>query len=132
MNIHDKTITHRLYGEDSWSNARKTILAAVFKHMYRLSKPVLQHFEGDLFHDALWLHANVTGPGVIFYGFNNSGTAIDFDLRSVAIQGRDYIYRLDLRYTFGFGETEYHDDARCTWFLDVTELDRIDIMELTK
>jgi hypothetical protein len=54
--------------------------AETFGRLIGITRPILAFYCSDLYHDARWIHDNVTGPDVTFYfGVRESGTSIGFD-----------------------------------------------------
>lgn len=52
----------------------------VFGRLIQLAGPVVKHYHSDLYHDSVWLAANVTGNRFEFwFSFNESGTHIGTD-----------------------------------------------------
>lgn len=49
----------------------------VFGELVKLASPVLAAYHSDLYHDAIWLEANLKGVELtFFFGFDESGTNI--------------------------------------------------------
>lgn len=69
------TGTHRLWG---WSETfdATALHQRIFGYLVQLATPVVKEYHGDLFHDAMWLRENLTGPGAFLYCVRHSGTHI--------------------------------------------------------
>lgn len=53
------------------------VASLVFGELVKLTAPVLQAYHSDLYHDALWLSANLKGRSVTFpYSYDNCGTSL--------------------------------------------------------
>lgn len=64
-------------GSCATASNKTAVLAALFGHMVRIAAPIVEHYRGDLFHDARWLDANVDGPRSFVWRPYDSGTWID-------------------------------------------------------
>lgn len=68
----------------------------VFGELVKLTLPVLRHYHGDLYNDALWINANMYaeqgGAYVFFYGVRDTGTNIGTHEEHVSGSG-NRVYR---------------------------------------
>jgi hypothetical protein len=73
-----------------------SILSGIFREMFRRAVPVVKFYEGDLFHDALWIKANIAGPSEdrqgFYYGVRDTGTSIGFDESLVSYSNKITYY----------------------------------------
>lgn len=75
------------------------VRSLLFGELVKLATPVLEHYHSDLYRDAGWVRTEVTGPMVIFYGADDSGTAIGDE------SALDYITRRNVwRVQLGHGQ----------------------------
>ena len=75
------------------------VAALVFGELVKLTAPVLIAYQCDLYHDALWLSANLKGTEYEFpYSFDQSGTSLIVD-PPIAI--REHAYRIRVCVTEG-------------------------------
>ncbi len=75
MTTRARTGTRLLY--ISHATDVRPALSLMFGELVKLAAPVLTHFHGDLYHDALWLHQHVTGDTFTFYwSVRATGTTI--------------------------------------------------------
>lgn len=78
----DTILKKRLYGfTQDWADAKGPVLAGVFGELVKLAAPVVMHYVGDLWHDAMWLD-KLQGPGRFYFSVREYGTSIgeNFDL----------------------------------------------------
>ncbi len=103
------TLDEQLYG----------VTPALFHELATLAWPVVEHYRGDLYHDAHWLDHFVSGypswKGAMddvcthfFYGVRQSGTSIGTDPRYVAINS-DKMYEITLTNDDGKWDVEIED-----------------------
>lgn len=64
-----------VYG-GSWKESEYSIRAMLFSRMLDLAEGRIKHYSSDLFHDALWLERNITGPMGFDWIARESGTFI--------------------------------------------------------
>jgi hypothetical protein len=88
-------------------------LATAFGHLLALADGVIEHYRGDLFHDALWMEKHLHDAGGMFYWAPRlTGTAIGTDrdlvLRSTGTSRP--IYRCNI-YAIG--------DRGDRWYMDI-------------
>lgn len=79
----------------------------LFAHLVRRAFGVIEHYHGDLFHDAMWLKENVHGRDARFYwSVRETGTSIGIDPYLVALLGghEDCLWQIDV-----------HLDERGNW-----------------
>jgi hypothetical protein len=67
---------HSLCYDDNFST---TVLSGIFAQMVERSRDVVEHYVGDLFHDAEWLRTYVTGPVVFYWTTREYGTYIGLE-----------------------------------------------------
>lgn len=70
--------THRLWGYSDTFDA-DNLHQRIFGFLVQMAAPVVKEYHGDLFHDAEWVRANVTGPneaGSFLFCVRHSGTNI--------------------------------------------------------
>ena len=78
-----------------WSLCHDGIKARLFGEMAKLATAELEQYHSDLFHDAMWIERNVTGPTQFRWSFDKWGTwTLPYDV--AAHSGRDvkYVIRL--------------------------------------
>ncbi len=76
--------TVRLFGQTStWAADEASVKALLFGHLANRAQPVVEHYRSDLYHDAMWLHEQVSGPTSFEWSCRQSGTHIGTDLRDV-------------------------------------------------
>jgi hypothetical protein len=84
-----KTLLNGSGGAVALRDARSLI----FGELVKLSAPVLEHYHGDLYHDAVWIMENIDTDAVTFYyAFNKTGTTIGTDRDYVAYSSRKHMY----------------------------------------
>lgn len=65
----------RLYGWiDDFAEGARPIRAILFGEMVRRATPIMEHFQSDLFHDAIWINENVNGVTAFDWLIRPSGT----------------------------------------------------------
>lgn len=105
--------THRLTGWDpDFDTIGTSVLALLFGHMVRRAIPVMQEFHSDLFHDAEWLRANVTGPTTFDWLVRPSGTNLA-ESATIGVkigpgEGAKF-YRITLTETHGQWDATFED-----------------------
>jgi hypothetical protein len=73
----------------------------VFAVLHQLTHERVQHYQGDYYHDALWIERHVpahVGRGVTFsfyYGARDTGTSIGDDFALVAI-GNEHVWEVQI------------------------------------
>lgn len=86
---------HFLCFEDGISYS---VRAKVFGVLVRLAAPIVDHYHGDLYHDAHWLDDHVEGPMHFYFGVRDTGTAIGTD-RDLIVKYNTDAWRIDLTVT---------------------------------
>lgn len=94
-----------------------TILAHLYGQMVKRAIPVVSHYLSDLFHDAEWLRAHVTGPTEFLWMVRESGT----QLGESAVTW-EYLSTSEPRVLYHVALTR----ERYTWRVTFTELIRVD------
>jgi hypothetical protein len=107
---------HRLMSQNA--DIPFTDTALVFCHMVRLAQPVMQAYQGDLYHDALWLHAHASSiPAeqvfTFYWVLDGMHTLIGLDRNDLSLSGA--MYRMTV--------CQEPDRPGC-WKLVVTTVDR--------
>lgn len=100
-----------VYGGD-WKDAESSIRAKVFGHMVELAHNRVKFYLSDLFHDAIWLKEEMTGPMSFEWITRESGTHIGEVCKYV----KDDDYSDVSRYRF-----EVLGDDRNRWILNIYE-----------
>lgn len=73
--IAEITLDKRLWG---WSEEINTSVKAIlFGELVSLAAPIQEHYQSDLYHDALWVNEFVTGPCTFWFSVGPWGTSID-------------------------------------------------------
>lgn len=85
-----------LRGTESWQDGCDSIRAALFGKLLDLAFPIVEHYRGDIFRDALWIDRHVNGPCRFFYGVRDTGTSIGFSQRDVAAMDGNETYSVTL------------------------------------
>ena len=67
--------TVRLWG---WGPLCETVRAKAFEQLYILGHDIVEHFQGDFYHDARWISEHVDGPTTFYWGCDDSGTCIGY------------------------------------------------------
>lgn len=62
--------------DDMTEDTLDSVRAAIFGVLVRLATDRVEAYQSDLYHDAIWLKANVSGPTLFFYGVRDTGTNI--------------------------------------------------------
>lgn len=57
-----------------WGDAVPSSL--IFGQLAKRAAPVIDRYHSDLYHDALWIEAEIHGPDVFFWGVDECGTAM--------------------------------------------------------
>lgn len=120
----NSAVTHRLVGWGVWSQIGEYVLPRLFGHLVALATPVVKEYHGDLFRDAEWLRATVTGPIEMDYVVRHHGTHLGevgaawnmarSYMDSPAMHGKtDRFYRLSLTV-----------DDRGEWSLTIQQVPR--------
>lgn len=87
------------------------LASAVFGEMIKLSAPIVAHYHGDLYHDAMWLSEFLTGQRLDFaWSFDGNGTNIGTD-ESLVLRRRVWV-RFTVTATNGNGVVEYDVSSR--------------------
>ncbi len=107
--------THRLVGWGTFEDLRESILARLFGHMVVLAQPVVEEYHSDLFHDASWLRANVTGETEFEFVVRTSGTNLGVSAKYAATSPGAVLYTMTLR-----AETR-GGSSNADWYLDIAE-----------
>lgn len=100
-----------VYGGE-WKDAESSIRAKVFGHMVELAQNRVNYYKSDLFHDALWLKGEMTGPMSFEWIARESGTHIGEVCRYV----KDDDWSDLARYRF-----EILGDEKSRWILNIYE-----------
>lgn len=95
------TKTFLRYGSGDDAEYIESVRAALFGELVKLATPLVEHYHGDVYHDAIWVQANVTGPMEFFFGADDCGTAIGTDLGYVAMS-RKQVWHVNLTRDYRF------------------------------
>jgi hypothetical protein len=72
-----------------------SVRAALFGVLVQLAAPVVEHYQGDLYHDVHWIDRHVTGPASFYYGVRDTGTGIGSD-RQLVTDHNTQAWQIDL------------------------------------
>lgn len=100
-----------VYGGE-WKDAESSIRAKVFGHLVELSRDRVKFYQSDLFHDAIWLKEEMTGPMSFEWIARESGTHIG----EVCQYVKDDEFTNCTRYRF-----EVLGDEKNRWILTIYE-----------
>lgn len=111
--IWNKMTTHNLCSGSNWSDCESTICSTVFGRMLDIAQDTLKAYRSDLFHDAIWLQANLTGPMSFDWIVRDSGTHIGEVVQHINQDEwfNSAKYRFDIREEGSYGR----------WMLDIYE-----------
>lgn len=104
-----KTRTINLGYDTGKTHITESVRAMVFGELIRLVRPVLEAYESDLYHDALWLQTfanDMRSEITFYYSFNNSGTSIGVERTYLT---REHKYRMTIRVHDGKSDLEIVD-----------------------
>lgn len=90
----------------------KPLLSLLFAELVKRSACV-EHYHGDLFHDALWLNEHMTGEGAFYWLAHESGTHIGTDSTLVR-----YLHETDPMFCFVISQ----DPRLGVWHADIITL----------
>lgn len=68
--------------------------APLFGKLVALAFPILERYQSDLYHDALWIEQNVEGPMTFYFSCDESGTMIGLDFARVS--NRENVWKVEL------------------------------------
>jgi hypothetical protein len=88
-----------------------SVKGLLFAKLAEKAVPIVKHYLGDLYHDAAWLDAHVTGPCTFYYSVRLTGTSIGENASLVEI-GAYKMWRVTLDHT-----------ASGFWASDMTEIE---------
>lgn len=57
-----------------WADAKSYLAQRIFGSLVALSQPVLERYQGDLYHDAVWIHKCDVAPSEFWFAVRNQGT----------------------------------------------------------
>lgn len=110
--VWNKLDTNTLQWGGSWADAQSTIRAVLFGTMVDLARDRIKHYRSDLYHDALWISENITGPRQFDWVVRESGTFIGEVVQYVS----DDDWTDTVRYRF---DIRVENDRK--WILDIYE-----------
>lgn len=87
------------YDEDMSESTLDSVRAALFGVLVELAQSRVKHYQSDLYHDAIWIKANVSGPTGFFYGVRESGTDIRPDDVDLVRKYNPHTWRVELTRT---------------------------------
>lgn len=98
--------THFLNTDETFTESTR---GQLFARLLDLAFPMVEHYKGDLYSDALWLGKYVDGPTVFFYGVRETGTHIGTDGDLIMPYNR-VTYRVEVK------------RERTAWVADISEV----------
>lgn len=91
-----------------------SVQAAIFGHLVQMAKGTIDHYHGDLLHDALFIH-DLPGECEFYWGFRKTGTDITRDVEwAKAIGGIDAWFKVEIT----------KRDRDC-WYMQVIPLEMV-------
>lgn len=87
--------TFLLSDESMSEGTLEGVRATLFEVLLKLTQGRVEHYLSDLYHDAIWLKEQVSGPTVFFYGLRDSGTDLSDDEAHVRIINKK-VWRVEL------------------------------------
>lgn len=98
----------RLFG---WSDKLESpVLSGIFGEMVRRSAGIIEHYHGDLYHDARWIHDNVTGPCSFYWTPRECGTYVGIYLPD-SVRGGSVLYRVTVECDHGVWYVTFDTDT---------------------
>lgn len=97
-----------------WHPFDRSVKSTLFGQLVKLAQPLIQHYHGDLYYDVHWIDEHVEGPVSFYFGADESGTALGFDVELVHLS-RDNVWKIDL-----FSKRK--DPADGNWYVRITPL----------
>jgi hypothetical protein len=84
------------HDESEQASLWESIRAILFGYLVELAREVVKHYASDLYHDARWIHENVTGETTFYFATRDAGTSIGTDVKLVGYIAHDTLYRVDI------------------------------------
>lgn len=81
----------KLHTLGSWTDSIDVLRPRIFGILADIAWPVVYNYRSDLYHDAMWLNENLSGPDCFYFAVDESGTSIGTDpaLISLRCHSRD-------------------------------------------
>lgn len=120
-----ESFTVRLVG---WCEFNDSVRALLFGHMVKLAKPIVQEYQSDLYHDAMWLAENVTGARTFEWLVRPSGTNIDGSAEMGVKIGTSHNSRFYIVKVFNGRERIGSDPNEGDWHATFTRVPLMDVL----
>lgn len=90
--------SHYLVYGGQWDDIKQTIKAKTFEKMLGLAKERVNHYQSDLWHDALWINEYITGACSFDWVARESGTFIGMSASQCKLEDweKAVLYRLEI------------------------------------
>lgn len=86
--------------DEKFATVARPVRALLFGEMVRRAAPIMEHYQSDLFHDAMWINENVHGECAFDWSIRPTGTCLsdspDPATNDVAIAAAAVRYRVEL------------------------------------
>jgi hypothetical protein len=100
------------------------VKSALFGELVKIAQPVIELYQGDLFHDAIWIEKYITGPRNFYWGCDHAGTVLiaGDDVtptnRDFALGTRKNVFSVHLI----FEQNPYAKEVTGQWFVTITQI----------